>query len=840
MNARSAPARTLPLAPRFASGLAAHGAATALVTRAGSVSYADLAGRAGRFAARLGGGRKLVAIEAAPTADFVAAYLGALGAGHAVALLADAEAIARFRVRFQPDAVFARHGDRWRLTLDGRDKPALHPELALVLMTSGSTGHGKAVRLSSRAVEENAEAIAGFQGLTAQERAALVLPLHYSYGLSVLNSHLSVGASVWLAEGGLMEPGFLGALRDMRATSLATVPHGHEMLARLGFDDADLPDLRLLTSAGGAMPVARMRHLGALMAKRGGRFLAMYGQTEATARIAYVPAERAAQVERHGVIGVPVPGGRLSLRDGELVYDGPGVMMGYASDRNDLSRGAEIGALATGDLAEVGPDGMFRITGRARRMSKIAGLRIGHDAVEAALAERGIKAAVWGDDVRLFVATEGHEDVVALVADMTGLTARHVVLRPLPALPRLPSGKIDYPRLAAGKDIAADSIAQSFAQVFHPVPVAPGDSFANLGGDSLRHVELAMTLESQLGHLPQGWEAMSVAQLAALGAAPVPEVASVDTALVMRAIAVLAVVVTHETLWPLYGGAAVMVVLIGLMLARFQRTAMAEGRLGHLLRPLARVLVPYYLIVAAYAVAWGQVPWGSALLVSNFGIGAPATFDRLPFLYWFVEAFAQMMLVLVAVLMLPPARRLIGRDPFRFGLWFLGGAMALRFAFPLVWDIGGQRIFTLAWVLYLAALGWLVGVAQGRQRHLVLAIAAPVLALVALYGGNWYGAWLKYGTVFAVIGLLLYLPQMRLPSWAVRPLLAVAGASYLIYLTHRFVPNLLLAPMLGAVPAWAFSTLSIVGGVGLGLLAFAAQRAVLRLIRKTPVPFLSR
>ena len=550
-----------------------------------------------------------MALEAAGTVEFVAAYLGALGAGHAVALV-DAGGVEGFRQRFRPDAVFARVAGRWRLTLDARGAGALHPDLALVMMTSGSTGQGKAVRLSARAVEENAAAIAAFQDLSAGERAALVLPLHYSYGLSVLNAHLTAGASVWLAPGGLMAEGFLDDLRAVGATSLAAVPHGHEVLARIGFDAAGLPEWRRLTSAGGAMPAARVRALGRLMAARGGRFFAMYGQTEATARIAYVPPERACEAEQ-GWIGVPVPGGRLSLRGNELVYDGPGVMMGYATGRDDLARGAEVAALATGDLAEVGPDGMFRITGRARRMSKIAGLRVGHDAVEAGLAARGIVAAVWGDDARLCVAVEsGGGDVAALVAGLTGLTARHVELRHGP-LPRLPSGKVDYPALAAGQgDACAAGIAAEFARAFHPVRVAAGDSFATLGGDSLRHVELAMVLEGRLGHLPERWEDMAVADLAALEgkAAPVPEVARVDTALVMRALAVLAVVVTHETLWPLYGGAAVMVVLIGLMLARFQRAAMAEGRVGHLMRPLARVLVPYYLIVAGYALAWCW-PW---------------------------------------------------------------------------------------------------------------------------------------------------------------------------------------------------------------------------------------
>ncbi len=827
MNRAVAPEAAVSRPPAFASGLRRFGDAVALVTKSGEVSYAALAGRADAFAARLGVERKLVLLEAAPAVEFVAAYVGALAAGHAVALAASDE-VAAFRARFAPDATYARQGGRWRLLVDGRGAGALHPDLALVLTTSGSTGHGKAVRLAARAVEENAAAIVQYLGLTGDERAALVLPMHYSYGLSVLNSHLSVGASVWLAEGGLMAAGFLDGLRAVRASSLATVPHGYEVLSRIGFAAENLPDLKTLTVAGGALPVERMHEAASSMAGRGGRFFAMYGQTEATARIAYVPPGRALVEDRPGVIGVPVPGGRLWLRGGELVYDGPGVMMGYATTRADFARGAEVTALATGDLAVQDADGMFRIVGRAKRMSKIAGLRIGHDAVEAGLAERGIVAAVDGDDAGLCVLAEGAGDVAAAVAALTGLTARHVTVRHVAALPRLANGKVDY---GAARKIGSDrdeaGLARAFARIFHPQPVQPRDSFAALGGDSLRHVEAAILLEQRLGHLPKGWEAMALRDLVALEDAPKPDRASVDTALVMRALAVLAVVVSHETLWPLYGGAAVMVVLVGLMLARFQRQAMAAGNVRHMLRPLLRVLVPYYLIVAGYALAWGQVPLGSALLVSNFGIGAPATFDRLPFLYWFVEAFVQMFVLFAGLVLLPPVRRLVGRDPFRFGLWLLGGAMALRFGFPLVWDIGGQRIFTLAWVLYLAALGWLVALADTRRRRdMVLALAVPVLASVAYWGGNWYGSWTKYGTVLGVLALLLYLPQMRLPHALVRPVLAVAGASYLIYLTHRFVPNLMLAPFAADLPGWVFSALSIAGGVALGLAAFAAQRAL--------------
>ena len=833
--------------PDFVTSLSRHGDRPALVLSGRDpVSYADLADRTARFAARLGiGARKLVAIEAAATVEAVSAYLGALAGGDAVALLpaGDAGAMDRFRRDFAPDAVWSRQAGRWRLLLDPRPGAELHPDLALILMTSGSTGHGKGVRLSGAALQANAAAIAAYLELQPHDRAALVLPLHYSYGLSVLNSHLAAGASVWLAEGSMLDGDFPDRLTESGATNLSTVPHGFDLIAQTGLSEALPPALRLLTVAGGAMRPVVQRDFARRMARRGGRFVAMYGQTEATARIAYLPAELA---DSHaGMIGHAIPGGSLSLRDergqpvtgdgaeGELCYSGPNVMMGYATRRADLSRGAEVAALHTGDIARR-EEGLYRIIGRKRRMSKIAGLRIGHDAVEAALTDAGLTAAVWGDDAALHVAVEGRhapEDIAARVATLSGLTAAHVQAVVLPRLPRLPNGKPDYqtlrdrPAPPTGRDLA-----EAFRLAFHPRPVRPEDSFASLGGDSLRHVELSLALERHLGHLPAGWERMPLAALRAMTATQKPARVTLGVEHPLRAAAILAVVVAHETAWPVYGGAAVMVVLIGLMLARFRRAALAAGDVAAILQPLGRVLLPYYAILAGYALAWGKFPVGSALLISNFGIGAPATFDRLPFLYWFVEAYAQMLILLAALVMVPPVRRLAATRPLTFGAGLLAGAMVLRLGAPPLMGIGGQLQFTVPWVLYLLALGWMAGVAQGRQRWLVLALAAMVMPLVAWLGGNWYGSWIKYGMVFAAIAVMLFRPEVSLPRPVARGVLTVASAAFLIYLTHRLVPNVLIQPWLGVWPGWLFSTLSIAGGMALGLVlqTVARRLAVLR------------
>lgn len=842
--------------PDFVTALARHGDRPALI-RSGrpALTHAALADEAQRFARRLGltaaaGGdtpKKLVAVEAVTSVEMVVAYLGTLMAGHAVALLPgdDPAGMARFRRDFAPDAVWLRQAGRWRLLVDDRAGRAVpHPDLSLILLTSGSTGHGKAVRLSGAAMAANAVAIAGYLDLTPDDRAALVLPLHYSYGLSVLNSHLAAGASVWLAEGTMMAPDFATRLRDSGATNLSTVPHGFDLMRRTGLTDALPASVTLLTVAGGALAPEVQRDLARRMAARGGRFVAMYGQTEAVARIAYLPP---ALAESHaGMIGQAIPGGRLSLCDeagqevqgdraeGELCYHGPNVMMGYAQGRHDLTRGAEVVALRTGDIARR-ESGLYRIIGRSRRMSKIAGLRVAHDAVEAALADLGIAAAVWGDDTALHVAAEGRhavDDLAARVAGLSGLTPAHVRVRLLPVLPRLPSGKLDYPALTAAAapdacpDEAAPDIARAFRLAFHPRAVRPTDSFASLGGDSLRHVELSLSLERALGHLPTGWEGMPLSALSSLTPAPAQEGVVLGTEHPVRAAAILAVVVAHETAWPVYGGAAVMVVLIGMMLARFRRAALARADLAAILHPLGRVLLPYYLILAGYALAWGKVPMGSLFLISNFGIGSPANLDRLPFLYWFVEAYAQMLVLLAALVCVPVVRRLVAERPLVFGAGLLAGAILLRLAAPAVMGLGGKVQFTVPWVLYLLALGWMIGVAEGRWRWLVLGLAALVMPLVAWLGGNWYGSWIKYGMVFAAIALLLFMPHVRLPRRVAQVVLTLASSAFLIYLTHRLVPNVALAPWLGVLPGWLFSTLSISGGVALGVAAQVLWRAV--------------
>lgn len=833
----------------FATGLVRHGRRPALVAPGQPpTTYSELAGKVAAVVSRLPAEKTLVAIEAETSEHAVVTYLAALARGYAVALLPPGEHRLReaFAARFRPDVVARRIDGRWRLEDSAERVGApLHPELAVMLLTSGSTGAEKAVRLSARAVESNAAAIAQYLELGIEDRGALTLPLHYSYGLSILNSHLAAGASLYLPAGAILDPGFVAGLRDNRVTNLSGVPYSYELLERISFRDEALPDLRTMTVAGGRLEPHLVRRYHDHLSRNAGRFFVMYGQTEATARIAYVPPALVAG--NPDSIGVAIPGGELSLIDGhgrvitgpetagELVYRGPNVMMGYAENRADLARGAEIEALRTGDLAVRGEDGLFRIVGRMKRISKIAGLRVSYDHLESVLADAGIAAAVTGDDrsvLALYVSPQAPRVVRARIAAAARLTLRHVEAVRVDALPRLPSGKVDYEAVRSRlcrHSAADDGIAAAFRDAFFPHAVEARDSFASLGGDSLRYVELAMALERRLGRCPAGWERMSVEELARLE----PETGgprTIGTDLVMRVLAALLVVVHHATLWPLPGGAAAMVVLVGYGMARFQLGALVAGDLRRFFRPLLPVLLPYYVIVAGYAFAWGEIPWASVFLVGNFGFADPVRHSMLPFLYWFVEAFAQILLIVAALFLIPPVRRLAARDPFRLGLMLVAGAVAFRFAGPELWPMGQRQIFAVWWVLPLAALGFCAALSDGRaERLVVLAAAVLLMPLFAYAGGNWVGSWTLYGLQVGVIAALLFAPRIRVPAWLAPVILPTAAASYHIYLVHRFVPELLLADFEGVLPWSVFTLLSIVGGVALGVLVSMAQRRAVRL-----------
>ncbi|HEY0931757.1 MAG TPA: AMP-binding protein [Gemmatimonas sp.] len=348
--------------------------------------------------------------------------------------------------------------------------PTIHPELALGLATSGSTGSPKLVRLTEQAVLANARSIAKALDIGPTDRAITCLPLHYAYGLSLLTSHLTAGASLVVTDRSFMDGAFWKAVKQHDVTALAGVPYMYEMLERLGVARAVPPCIRVMTQAGGRLRDESVQRLHTFMQGRGGRFHVMYGQTEATARIAIMPHEWLPA--RLGSAGCTIPGGTIEIRhldgsaaddapvpfgtEGEVWYHGPNVMLGYATTRDELARGDDQhGMLRTGDIGRLDADGCLTITGRVKRIGKLFGVRVDLDAIERQLSTETPTAVIEGDN-QLVVFTvlpsgaHDEETVTALVHRLSTqlrVQQRAIVVKAIDALPRTSSGKVDYPAL---------------------------------------------------------------------------------------------------------------------------------------------------------------------------------------------------------------------------------------------------------------------------------------------------------------------------------------------------------------------------------------------------------
>ncbi len=341
------------------------------------------------------------------------------------------------------------------LVKTGNQPTPMYEELSLLLPTSGSTGSPKLVRHCYRNIEANADNVRRLFKLDGTEKAMAILPMHYTMGLSVIASHLLAGATLLLSGRSLLDKGFWATLKE--ATSFTGVPYSYEILTKMRFTRMDLPNLKVITQGGGKLTEAMWNTLAQYAKDNNKQFIATYGQSECTARMAYLPAELA--LEKVCSIGIAEPGGQLSIVDengketfegeaqGEMVYRGENVTLGYATCREDLMKGDENhGVMHTGDLARRDADGCYFIIGRLKRFLKIFGLRIGLDEVERMIKEE-YKTDCYckGNDEKLIVLVTDPklQDVLpAFIEEKTHLFHQKIEVQVVDQILRNEAGKV--------------------------------------------------------------------------------------------------------------------------------------------------------------------------------------------------------------------------------------------------------------------------------------------------------------------------------------------------------------------------------------------------------------
>lgn len=457
----------------------------ALLTEKDVWSYERLTEEADGITAYVGR-RCLVFLLAENVPEAIAGYVGFLSHGVVPVMVdaaLDAELLAGLVARYRPSFVWMPRERRGEfpeaaeafslggyVLLDRRERAPfpLAPELALLMTTSGSTGSPKLVRQSYENLRANTASIIEYLQMDASERAITSLPLHYVYGLSILNTHLAVGASVVVTRETLFSRDFWQLMREREVTSLGGVPYTYVMLKRLRFSRMELPALRTLTQAGGKLDPELHAAFAQDCAAKGRRFFVMYGAAEATARMGYLPAELA--LSHAGAMGRVIPGGRFELVDaegrviqqpgesGELVYYGANVTLGYATSGADLIKGDERhGRYATGDVARCDADGIYTIVGRKKRFLKLFGKRTNLEEVEHLLRQRfGGEVACAGVDDHLYAFVTDETvlpEVVPYLSGKLGLHPSAFRARQIAAIPKNAAGKTVYRELEQYYDV---------------------------------------------------------------------------------------------------------------------------------------------------------------------------------------------------------------------------------------------------------------------------------------------------------------------------------------------------------------------------------------------------
>lgn len=791
--------------------LRAHGERPAVHTCERTVSYRQLADEVECATAVFAGDRKLILLETHNDIATLVHYLGAMASGHVVLPVPPGSDHTDLVDTYRPDIVIDAAGVHHR----GAQHHDLHPDLALLLSTSGSTGSPKLVRLSAANLLANAESIAEYLQIDDTDCAATTLPMSYCYGLSVVHSHLLRGAALILTDLSVIDDAFWELFGRYRGTSFAGVPYTFELLDRIGFDTMSLPHLRYITQAGGRLEPDRVRRFATLGQRQGWHLFVMYGATEATARMAYLPPELAGT--RAEAIGRAIPGGRLWIDPGaseatgnqhgasdgeigELVYQGPNVMMGYARSAADLSAAPGADELRTGDLARRGADGLFEVVGRANRFAKLFGLRIDLQRVEAALRERGIAAlCATDDDILVTATTHDAQAVRVAVTEITGLPAGSVRAVSVDELPMLASGKPDYPAVRALRPApaAATALRGVFADVLHldPAHIDADASFVDLGGNSLSYVTMSVRIERVLHELPADWHRMPLRELEQLTTRKRRWTSTLETSVALRAVAIVLIVGSHTELFEMWGGAHILLGVAGYNFGRFCLTSVARPeRIRHLRSTIAWIALPAVAWVTITMTFSDDYQWSNLLLANKIvGPSDSMTAGRL----WFIEVLVWILVLLTVLLWVPAVDRLERRRPFAFALVFLAAGVALRYDAPGP-DIGKDAWFSML-AFWFFAVGWAVAKSSTAWQR----AAITVLLAVGLYG--YFGDHVREALVFGGIAVMIWLPSIRCPVLLTGVVAALADASLYIYLTHfQVYPLFGEHRLLGVLAALAF------------------------------------
>jgi len=531
----------------------------ALITEKGErIKYGELLAKIKQV--KLGEARKLVFIYVENNVSSIIAYIACIQSNHPVLLLNpdSREQNQDITDLYQPNIIINCVNDQLMIENVHDKFIDMHPELSVLLSTSGSTGSPKLVKLSKSNISANTDAICQYLELTDSDRAITTLKFNYSYGLSIINAHLNVGGSIFLTDISITDKSFWAYFFKYNITSFSGVPYSYELLRRQEIDFSSFQSLRYLTQAGGRLAPELVKHFSQQGSNGKFDFFVMYGQTEASPRISYLPAKYIH--EYSDCIGMAIPNGELQIVDvnnnqisstkqqGELRYKGPNVMMGYAYHTKDLATKESIEWLYTGDIAVKNAQGLFKLVGRVSRFVKPYGVRISLDDIQADLSAQNMLVGVTSVEEHIVIAIESvmnnfsKAEITAILSEKYKIPESSFQVYLVEGIPTLSNGKINYHaiknltttdltsetrglrtffKLFAEEFLTAignkkhtwSNLIELFIFYFPNEKIGFDSTFSSLSGDSLQYVSVSLEIESYLGLLPAQWHIKSIEEL---------------------------------------------------------------------------------------------------------------------------------------------------------------------------------------------------------------------------------------------------------------------------------------------------------------------------------------
>ena len=328
----------------------------------------------------------------------------------------------------------------------------IHKDLCLLMTTSGSTGSPKLVKISYKNIFENTKSICKFLKINKNHITITTLQPYYTYGLSIINTHIYKKAKIIINKKSFFEKEFWNNCKKNKVNSFGAVSFMYEILKKIKFENMILPHLKYITHAGGKLPNSIHNYINNVSTNKNYKFITMYGQTEATSRISYLPWKFSKK--KISSIGIPIPGVNLFIKDnkdkGEICFSGKNIMMGYANNYEDLSKNERFKKYCTGDIGKKDKDGFFYVIGRKDRFVKIFGHRINLDEVDSQIINEGLKAISVKKNENIIIYCEKDDDILKIknfITKKLNLNISFFKIKKINKIPITKSGKISYSKL---------------------------------------------------------------------------------------------------------------------------------------------------------------------------------------------------------------------------------------------------------------------------------------------------------------------------------------------------------------------------------------------------------